>query len=86
MHAGHYKSIGAHPELRFNEFNVNKQSMKDNAWLSGNIEGYRKGLIEKYGVKVVEWLEGPHEPKKYTLDELKEIQQIYREKKKALTQ
>ena len=86
MQAGHYKSIGGHPELRFNEYNVNKQSMKDNEWLSGNISGYRKGLIKKYGIKIVELLEGPHEAKKYTLDQIIEIKNQYRQKLKGLQQ
>jgi len=84
MHAGHYKSIGACPELRFDERNCNKQSMKDNSWLSGNIVGYRKGLIDKYGEEVVEFLEGPHEPRKYTLDDIIEIKMKYRRKLKEL--
>ena len=84
MHAGHYKSIGANPELRFDERNCNKQSMKDNAWLSGNILGYREGLIAKYGIGTLEWLDGPHEPKKYTLEDIIEIKQLYRAKLKEL--
>ena len=84
MHAGHYKSIGAYPELRFNEYNCNKQSMKDNSWLSGNIMGYREGLIKKYGLEVVEWLEGPHEPLNLTLEEIIEIKNKYRKKLKKL--
>jgi hypothetical protein len=83
-HAGHFKSIGAHPELRFCETNVNVQSMKDNAWLSGNIEGYRKGLLAKYGPETVEWLEGPHKAKHYTLDDIIAIKIKYRKKLKAL--
>ena len=84
MHAGHYKSIGACPELRFDERNCNKQSMKDNSWLSGNILGYRQGLIEKYGIEVVEDLEGPQEAKNYTLNDIIEIKIRYRTKLKSL--
>jgi hypothetical protein len=32
----------------------------------------------------VEWLEGPHEPKKYTIEDLKSIKETYRQKLKAL--
>ena len=86
MHAGHYKSVGAYPELRFCEQNCNKQSMKDNAWLSGNVVGYRQGLIDKYSEGVVLWLEGPHEPKKYTIEEIIEIKERYKAKLKALSE
>lgn len=86
MHAGHYRSIGAHPELRFSEINVNLQSMKDNSWLSGNTAGYRRGLIERYGEDVVSVLEGPHEPKHYSLDEIIEIKETYRRRLKELTE
>ncbi|MFK5893248.1 MAG: recombination protein NinG, partial [Pseudomonadota bacterium] len=34
---------------------------------------YRKRLIEKIGIKRVEWLEGYCPPKKWTIDELKDI-------------
>lgn len=77
IHAGHYLSVGARPELRFNENNVHAQCAPCNNHLSGNIVLYRKGLMAKIGLELVEWLEGPHEPKHYTIDDLKEIKQRY---------
>lgn len=86
-HAGHYKSVGSSPELRFEEINNNKQCAPCNNHLSGNIENYRINLIKKIGLDKVEWLEGPHEPKKYTCAELKAIEVYYKEKiKKYLNQ
>ncbi len=82
--AGHYLSVGAHPELRFNELNVHKQCEKCNSYLSGNIVAYRPKLIEKIGLPGVEYLEGKHEPKKYTIGELKEIKAFYKEKLKLI--
>jgi len=32
----------------------------------------------------VEWLEGKHEPKHYTIQDIKQIKQLYREKIKLL--
>jgi len=32
----------------------------------------------------VEWLEGPHEPKKYTIEDAKEIKKLYKQKLKLL--
>lgn len=83
-HAGHYFSVGAHPELRFNELNVNRQCAPCNDHLSGNIANYRKHLINKIGQDKLDWLEGPHEPKKYTLEQIKEIKALYKQKLKDL--
>lgn len=83
-HAGHYLSAGARPELRFCELNVHKQCAPCNTHLSGNAVLYRINLIEKIGLAGVEWLEGHHEPKKYTIDDLKQIKREYLDKAKAL--
>lgn len=76
-HAGHFLSVVARPELRFVESNINKQCSACNNHLAGNIVLYRKWLVEKIGTDGVEWLEGPHEPKKYTIDNLKAIKTKY---------
>ena len=83
-HAGHYRSRGAHPELRFEELNCHKQCAPCNNHLSGNISNYRPALIIKIGLDNVEWIEGPHEPKKYTCAELKKIELKYKSKVKDL--
>ena len=83
--AGHYRSVGACPELRFEEFNVHKQcSFLCNQTRTGNIAEYRIRLIKKIGLDKVEWLEGPHEPKKYTIDQMKEMIADYRARNKRL--
>ena len=76
-HAGHFRTTKAAPELRFNELNVHKQCSVCNNHLSGNILEYRKALVKKVGPYVLEWLEGPHEPKRYTIDDLKAIKAEY---------
>ncbi|MEN5306807.1 recombination protein NinG [Chryseobacterium cucumeris] len=78
--AGHYRSVGAHPELRFEEKNVNLQCRKCNGYWGGNLIEYRKGLVKKYGIEVVEWLEGPHDPVKLSIPEIKEKIEYYRSK------
>lgn len=83
-HAGHYLSRGAHPELTYDERNIHKQCQPCNTHLSGNQIEYRKGLIARYGLLYVEWLEGPHEAKKYTIEDLKAIKAEYVQKLKAL--
>jgi hypothetical protein len=81
---GHYLSVGAHPELRFEELNAHKQCKKCNNYRSGNAGNYRLGLVHRIGIAKVEWLEGPHEPAKYTVDDLKAICFRYRAKLKDL--
>lgn len=83
-HASHYRSVGSAPELRFEELNVHKSCSVCNNHLSGNIMNYRIKLVEKIGKQAVEWLEGKHEAKHYTIDDLKELKRIYREKIKQL--
>lgn len=85
MCAGHYRTVGANPELRFEPLNVHLQCNRNcNMGLSGNILGYRPRLIEKIGLEAVEWLEGPHEPKRYTIADFQAIKAEYRVKIKQL--
>ncbi|WP_322979140.1 recombination protein NinG [Pseudomonas sp. C11] len=76
--AGHYRSVGACPELRFEPLNVHRQCVKCNQHLSGNVVEYRIRLVKRIGADAVAWLEGPHEPKKYTIEDLQQIKANYR--------
>jgi len=76
--AGHYRSVGSCPELRFEENNVHAQCVYCNQHLHGNLINYRKGLLERYGLAVVEWLEIDHEPKHYSIEDLKEKKEYYK--------
>jgi endogenous inhibitor of DNA gyrase (YacG/DUF329 family) len=82
--AGHYLSTGARPELRFEPLNVHLQCERCNTYLHGNLIPYRTALIQRIGLESVGWLEGPHPPKKYTVDELRTIRDEYRAKFKQL--
>ncbi|AOF54452.1 protein NinG [Rodentibacter caecimuris] len=85
-HAGHYRSVGACPELRFCELNVHKQCAPCNDHKSGNVIEYRINLVKKIGADKVEWLERQdHDPKKYTIEDCKEIIQYYKEQIKGMT-
>jgi hypothetical protein len=68
--AGHYRSTGSAPHLRFNEENVHGQSKHDNRYLSGNAVDYRIGLIKRIGLDKVEFLESNQAFKKWTVDDL----------------
>lgn len=84
MNAGHYRSVGSCPELRYEEDNCHLQCEHCNSYKSGNIEHYRPALIAKIGLPRVVEIEGPHEPKKYTIDDLKELITKYKKKCKKL--
>lgn len=83
-HAGHYRTVGANPELRFEPLNAWKQCAPCNNHLSGNLINYRISLLQRIGEEKVAWLEGPHEAKKYTVEELKAMTADYRAKTKEL--
>lgn len=81
---GHYLGKGARPELALEPLNIWLQCKACNAG-SGKYarKGYtvnasfRENLISRIGLHKVEWLEGPHEPKHYTVDDLKAIKAKY---------
>lgn len=82
--AGHYRSVGSAPHLRFDERNCHAQSKQDNRFLSGNAVDYRIGLIARIGQKAVDALEADQSVRKYTVDEIKAIKAEYRAKTKEL--
>ena len=82
--AGHYRSVGACPELRFEPLNIHRQCVKCNRNLSGNTVEYRLRLVQRIGADKVAWLEGLHPACKYTVEEIKAIKAEYRAKTKEL--
>lgn len=82
--AGHYRSVGACPELRFEPLNIHRQCVKCNRNLSGNAVEYRIRLVQRIGAEKVAWLEGLHLPCKYTVEEIKAIKAKYRAMTKEL--
>lgn len=80
-HAGHFQAIGGHPNLRFNEFNVNKQCQRCNTELHGNLLMYRMGLILKYGLDKVQELESNQSVAvHYSIPEIIELKSMYKQK------
>lgn len=82
--AGHYRSVGSAPHLRFDERNCHAQSKQDNRFLSGNAVDYRIGLIARIGQEAVDALEADQSVRKYTVDEIKAIKAKYRAKTREL--
>lgn len=82
--AGHYRSVGSAPHLRFDERNCHAQSKQDNRFLSGNAVDYRIGLIARIGQEAVDALESDQSVRKYTVEEIKAIKAAYRAKTREL--
>ncbi|WP_369464019.1 recombination protein NinG [Citrobacter braakii] len=85
-HAGHFRTTGANPELRFNEDNCHRQCAPCNNHLSGNLTAYRPALIAKIGQARFDALMGPHELPKWKRDDYIRIRDDYRAKLKELKQ
>jgi predicted nucleic acid-binding Zn-ribbon protein len=72
-HAGHLLSRGARPELAYEPDNCHKQCAPCNTHLSGNVSMYRVNLVKLIGLERVEWLEGPHPAKHYSIEDLRAV-------------
>lgn len=83
--AGHYRSVGAAPELRFNEDNVHRQCVPCNQHKSGNAVEYRIRLINRIGVDRVEYLEQKHDAARYTIEDAIRIKAEYKARLKGIT-
>jgi hypothetical protein len=81
---GHYRSVGSAPHLRFDERNAHGQRKQCNRYGAGRAVDYRIGLIRRIGIREVENLEHDNEPRKYSIEELKQIKATYNAKLKEL--
>lgn len=82
---GHFKSKGAFPEMALEPLNIWLQCKSCNA---GSSKYARKGytvnasfeenLAKLEGQTLVDWLNGPHDPKHYDIHQLRDIRDDYR--------
>lgn len=82
--AGHYRSVGSAPHLRFVENNCHAQLVACNRWGAGRAVDYRLGLIARIGLEAVEALESDQTSRKYSIDDLKAIKKHYADLVKQL--
>jgi hypothetical protein len=79
MDAGHYVPQKNSSALRFNEYNVNGECKSCNGFDQFHLIGYRKNLINKIGIEMVEYLETHNrEVKKWSRTELLQIIKDYK--------
>lgn len=82
--AGHYRSVGSAPNMRFVEENCHGQCKHCNNYLAGNHVEYRKRLVERIGLQAVERIEADQTVRKYTREGLEEIAKHYRAEARRL--
>lgn len=82
--AGHFRSRGSAPHLRFDERNCHLQCKRCNRYLSGNVADYRVGLIDRIGLDAVRALECDQAGWDHSIDALKAIKAEYLAKARDL--
>lgn len=85
VNAGHFYSVGGHPNLRFNEDNCHLQCEYCNTYLHGNLIEYTHQLLDRIGG--ANWLKlsnARHKPLKLTLPEIILLKAEYKQKIKHL--
>ena len=83
--AGHFFSVGAYPNLRFNENNVFGQCVHCNRDKHGNIKEYDLRLQKLLSdTEYQKLLEDRNKPLKLDIEEVKELIKLYRKKIKEL--
>lgn len=85
VNAGHYYSSGGHKNLTFNEDNCHLQCEYCNSFLHGNLIMYRDSLLKRIGSERLQQLDDTaHETRKYSREELRELNEYYKQKIKEL--
>lgn len=83
--AGHYRSTGSAPHLRFVEDNCHAQRKVCNQFGAGRAVDYRIGLIKRIGLARVEALESDQAERKYSIDDLKAMTLDYSKRARDLS-
>ena len=77
--AGHFYSVGAYPNLRFNEDNVHGQCVECNQHRHGNLLEYAPRLTERIGFeRASKLMVIRNEPLRLTLEEIKAKTEYYK--------
>ena len=83
--AGHLWSSGGHKSVTFDEDNCHGQCKRCNHYLSGNLIHYSQNIVERIGQQRTDELaEKANQIRKFTREELRQIIETYKEKKKNL--
>jgi hypothetical protein len=83
--AGHFRTVGGFPELRFVAANCHGQCSGCNSGQQQKFKGdnattrdkFTKEIGRRHGIELVFWLLGPHQPALYSIDDLKRIRKVF---------
>jgi 5-methylcytosine-specific restriction endonuclease McrA len=82
--AGHFRSVGSAPHLRFFLPNLALQCKKCNRDRGGMHSDFRKGLIERRGFEFVERIEAMQGTAKWSIEYLQRLKRIMNKKARRL--
>jgi len=83
--AGHFRSVGSAPHLRYHLHNVHAQCKRCNNRLSGNHFEYGKRLPARIGQEAYDKLYADQSPRHYSVDDLLRMAKIFN-RKAAITE
>lgn len=84
MDAGHFRSVGSAPHLRFLTTQIRLQCVKCNRFLSGNVVEFRRALVSERGDVWVQWLESLHGVAKWSEEYLIRLKRLANKKTRRL--
>jgi hypothetical protein len=82
--AGHFRSVGSAPHMRFYLPNIHLQCKRCNRDLGSNTIEYRKGLVERISINRVEEIESMQWTAKWDIDYLKRLKKVMNKKARRL--
>jgi hypothetical protein len=82
--AGHFRSVGSAPHMRFYLPNIHLQCKRCNRDLGSNTVEYRKGLVERITVNRVEEIESMQWTAKWSVDYLQRLKKVMNKKARRL--
>lgn len=84
MDAGHFRSVGSAPHMRFFLPNIHLQCKRCNRDLGGSHTEYRKGLVERITIERVEEIESMQWTAKWDIEYLKRLKKVMQKKARRL--
>jgi hypothetical protein len=84
MDAGHWRSVGSAPHLRYYLPQIALQCVRCNRYLSGHAVAFRRGLVDRLGLERVEAIEAMQGTAKWSIEYLKRLKALMAKKARRL--